>query len=125
MIRESGTGHAEQGLSLIGFMFVAAIVAVIAVLAMKVVPSVVEYSAIKKALVQAKDSGSTPSEIRGAFDRQASSGYIDSVAGRDLEVEKTDQGYQVSVAYQKKIALIGPASLVIDYVATTNGEQVK
>lgn len=123
MNRESCTGKAEQGLSFVGFMFVAAIAALFAVLAMKVVPSVVEYSAIKKALAKAKETGTTPGEIRGAFDRQATSGYIDSVAGKDLEVEKTDRGFQVSVAYQKKIALIGPASLVIDYVATTNGER--
>jgi hypothetical protein len=27
------------------------------------------------------------------------------------------------VAYQKKIELVGPASLVIDYVATTDGNR--
>jgi len=108
----------QAGLSLAGFMFVIVIVALLAVLAMQVVPSVVEYSAIKKALVSAANSGSTPREIRDAFDRQRTTTYIESVTGRDLEIEKTESGYDVSVAYQKTIPLVGPASLVLDYEAS-------
>lgn len=115
----SNTNIKQHGLSLVGFMFVVVIVAFLAVLGMKVVPSVVEYSAIKKAIVKAKEAGSTPAEIKSSFDKQATTGYIDSVSGRDLEITKTDSGFEVSVAYQKKIELVGPASLVLDYVATT------
>lgn len=113
------TGKVQFGLSLVGFMFVIAVVALFAVLGIKIVPSVIEYSAIKKAISTAKASGTTPAEIRSSFDKQATSGYIDSVTGKDLEIEKTQSGFEVGVAYQKKIELIGPASLVIDYVAST------
>lgn len=109
----------QEGLSLIGFMFVVVIVALVAVLGMKVVPSVVEYMAIKKAIVKAKEAGSTPAEIKSSFDKQATTGYIESVSGKDLEIKSTGSGTEVSISYQKKIELIGPASLVIDYEATT------
>lgn len=109
----------EDGLSLVGFLFAVVIVALLAVLAMKVVPTVVEYSAIKKAIVNAKNSGSTVKEIQDAFDRQRTTSYIDSVTGKDLEIARTADGWNVSIAYQKKIELFGPASLVIDYSATT------
>jgi Tfp pilus assembly major pilin PilA len=121
MTQGGGITKTEQGLSLVGFLFAAAMVAVMAVFAMKIAPSVMEHSAIKTAIAKAKEAGATPAEIRAAFDKQATSGYIDSVTGQDLEVEKTGNGYEVSVAYQKKIGLVGPASLVIDYVASTNG----
>ncbi len=114
----------QHGLSLVGFMFVIAIAAVLAVLGMKVVPSVIEYSAIKKAIVKAKEMGTTPIEIQSSFDKQATTGYIDSVSGKDLEITKSDSGFEVSVAYQKKIELVGPASLVIDYVATTESRRL-
>jgi Tfp pilus assembly major pilin PilA len=109
----------QQGLSLVGFIFVIAIVALIAVLGMKVVPSVVEYAGIKKAITAAKNAGSTPAEIRTSFDKRAETGYIESVSGKDLQITKTNDGFDVSVAYEKRIALIGPASLVIDYVVGT------
>jgi len=113
-----------QGLSLVGFIFVIALVAFVAVLGMKVVPSVVEYSSIKKALVRARDAGSSPQAIRTSFDKQAVAGYIDSISGKDLEISRTDDGgYEVSVAYEKKIALVGPASLLIDYAASTGPTQ--
>ena len=112
----------QNGLTLAGFIFVIIIVALLAVLGMKVVPTVVEYSAIKKAITNAKNTGSTAAEIQNAFDKQRSASYIDSVSGKDLEIVRTADGWDVSVAYQKKISLFGPASLVIDYVATTGAD---
>lgn len=109
----------QGGLSLVGFMFVIVIVALLAVVGMKVVPTVVEYMAIKKAISSAKASGSTALEIQNAFEKARGPSYIDSVTGKDLEITKTADGYDVTVAYQKKIELVGPASLVLDYVATT------
>lgn len=115
--------YGQWGLSLSGFMFVVVIVALVAVFGMKVVPSIVEYSAIKKAIVKAKDAGTTPAEIKASFDKQATTGYIDSITGKDLEIKKGNRGFEVSVAYQKKIELFGPASLVIDYVASTENSR--
>jgi len=113
------TGELERGLSLIGFLFVIVIVALLAVLGLKVVPTVVEYSAIKKAIVTAKNNGTTAREIQDSFEKQRTTAYIDSVSGKDLEIIKTGDGFDVSVAYEKRIPLVGPASLVIDYAATT------
>lgn len=110
----------QRGLSLIGFLFVIVIVALAAVLGMKVVPTAVEYTAIKKAIANAKANGTTPREIQDSFDKQATTAYIDSISGKDLEITKAADGFEVSVAYQKKIPLIGPASLVIDYAASTS-----
>lgn len=114
-------GHRERqhGLSMIGFLFVIVIVALVAVLAMKVVPTVVEYTAIKKALVTAKQNGTSAIEIQNAFNRARDVNYIDSVDGKDLEIVKTADGFEVSVAYEKRIPLVGPASLVLDYQAST------
>ena len=63
MTLRSITSAGQHGLSLVGFMFVVVIIGILAVLGMKVVPSVVEYSTIKKAIVKAKEAGTTPAEI--------------------------------------------------------------
>jgi hypothetical protein len=112
-------GHGEDGLSLVGFIFIIAILACVAILGLKVVPTVVEYAAIKKAIAGAKVAGGTPQEIKTSFDKQRDVGYIESVSGKDLEITRNNDGIDISVAYQKKIELFGPVSLVIDYLATT------
>ncbi|NMM39048.1 MAG: DUF4845 domain-containing protein [Glaciimonas sp.] len=109
----------QNGLTLVGLIFILAIVAVVALLAMKVVPTAIEYSAISKAILSAKNSGTTVAEIRTAFDRQANAGYIDAIDGKDLDITNIDGETTVSFAYQKKIPLFGPASLLLEYAGTT------
>ena len=109
----------QHGVSLTGLIFILAIIAVIAVLGMKVVPSFTEYMSIKKAIASAKAAGATPAEVRSAFDKQAEVGYIDSIAGKDLDIAKNGDALDVSFAYQKKIPLVGPTSLLIDYEGST------
>jgi type II secretory pathway pseudopilin PulG len=111
----------QGGITLVGLIFVFAIVGMIAVLGIKVTPTVTEYLGIKKAIVSAKASGTTVLEIRNAFDRQADVGYIDAISSKDLEItkNKNGDGFDVSFAYQKKIPLFGPASLLLDYAGST------
>lgn len=109
----------QAGITLVGLIFVLAILGVVGVLALKIVPTAIEFMSIKKAMAAAKAAGTTPLEIRSSFDKQANTGYIDTISGKDLEFTKDGDQIDVSVAYQKKIPLIGPASLLIDYAATT------
>lgn len=108
----------ERGISLIGTILMLIILAMIGVIALKVVPTVTEYMTIKKAIVVAKTSGSV-AEIRRSFDKQADVGYVDSITSKDLDIEKTGDGFEVSFAYEKKIPLVGPVSLAIDYEGST------
>lgn len=110
----------QQGISLVSLIFVLAFLAVLAVVGMKVVPTVTEYMAVNKAIAKAKADGSTPAEIRSSFDKQADVAYITSITGKDLEVYNGGSGLEVSFAYDKKIPLVGPASLLIEYVGTTD-----
>jgi len=114
-----GSISKQRGVSLVGLIFVLAILAMIAVLGMKVLPTVVEYNSIRKAIVTAKGAGETVRDIQNSFDKQAEVGYIESITGKDLEITKNGGEIEVSFAYQKKIPLFGPASLVLDYAGST------
>jgi hypothetical protein len=119
-MQQCSTGaQGERGISLVGFIFIIAILAAVAILGMKVVPTVIEYAAVKKAIVNAKLAGSTPLEVKTSFDKQRDATYIDSVSAQDLQITRGDDGLDVSIEYHKKIALFGPVSLLIDYAATT------
>lgn len=109
----------QGGVSLVGLILVLALVGLVGVLGLKVVPTVVEFMSIKKAMAAAKASGNTPMEIKKSFDKQADVGYIESVSSKDLELTADGDQIDVSIAYQKKIPMFGPVSLLIDYAATT------
>lgn len=109
----------QQGLTLVSLIFLLVILGAIAVLALKVSPTVIEYFSIKKAVTAAKASGNSVREIQSAFDRQMDVGYIESISGKDLEIVKSESGFDVSFAYPKKIGLGGPVSLLIEYEWST------
>lgn len=111
-------GHRDQrGLSLISLMVAGVLVALIALVVMKVVPTVIEFTAIKKAVVKAASASPTGNlqEIRNAFDRAQAIDDFQAVAAKDLKIVKQGDKSIVSFAYEKKIALFGPASLLIEY----------
>lgn len=110
---------AQRGMTLTTLVFMLIIVVLVIMLGVKVVPTVIEYRAISKAIVDARDSSSTAREIQLSFDRRADVGYIEAIKGSDLEIVKVDNKFEVSFAYDKKIPLIGPASLLIEYEGTT------
>jgi len=110
----------QSGVSLVGLIFILAILGCIGVLALKVVPTVTEFMSVKRAIALAKQSGNSIPEIRQSFDKQADTSYIESVTGKDLDIVKTGDGFDVGISYEKKIPLVGPASLAIDYEYSTS-----
>jgi type II secretory pathway pseudopilin PulG len=109
----------QQGVSLVGLIFVLAIVGFLLVLGLKVVPTYTEYRAIQNAVAKAKATGGTVLEMQKSFDASAIAGYISSITSRDLIIEKIDGETEISFAYEKKIPLVGPASLLLEYEGST------
>ncbi len=107
----------QSGLSLLGLLLAAFVVVIVALVALRVVPSALEYRAIVSAVNKVGTTGATtPRDVQVAFDRFAAVDDIRSIAGKDLLVERQPDGTMaVSFQYEKRIPLYGPASLVIDY----------
>ncbi|MDO5654058.1 MAG: DUF4845 domain-containing protein [Brachymonas sp.] len=110
----------QQGFSFMSMIFVAVIVGVLFVLAAKIVPSLIEFQAIKKAINRASDQ-QTVAEIERAFNASASIDDITSIAGKDLEVTKENDRVVIRFAYDKEIVLVGPVSLLIHFSGNSQG----
>jgi len=110
----------QQGLSLSGLILALILVGIAAVIGMQVVPAVVEYQSIKKAVLDARDRGTSASEIVSFYNKAVLAGYITSVAGQDLVIVKGDTKYEVSFAYEKKLPIVGPASLLLEFAYSTD-----
>jgi type II secretory pathway pseudopilin PulG len=109
----------QRGISFLGLLFVGAVVAIVAVVAAQVAPTVMEYQAILKAAKRAVETGNTVTEIRTSFDKSKAADYFEAVSGRDLQISKENDKIIVEFAYDKEIHLAGPAYLVMKYRGRT------
>jgi hypothetical protein len=110
----------QRGLSLSGLILALVLLGIVAVVGMQVVPAVVEYQSIKRAVLDARNKGTTAPEIQDSFTKAALAGYITSITGKDLVIVKEDGMYVVSFSYEKKLPLFGPASLLLEFNSSTN-----
>ena len=110
--------HKHQlGITLFGLMFWAIVVGFLALLTMRVLPTLNEYFTIQKAVKKiATEGGGTVPEIRNAFEKQKEIEYsIQSISGKDLVITKENDKVVVSFAYDKEIELMKPVYLLIKY----------
>ncbi len=106
----------QQGLGLIGLLLVGAMIVILGTVGLKVFPTALEYFAVKRAVSRAAASSGSAAEAQQAFDRTAAVDDITSITSKDLIITKqASGGLIVAFKYEKRIPLIGPASLVLDY----------
>lgn len=110
----------QHGLSLLGLLVFGIIAVTLVVLGMRVMPSALEYFAIKRALNTIASSGVTsPVDVQRAFNRQAAIDDFTSVTGQDLMIVRDGQQIEISFSYEKRVPLFGPATLLILYEGST------
>ena len=111
--------HAQRGLSMIGFLFVATVLVVVAIVGFRMVPSYIEYytvqSAVEKSLKDAPDP--SPQVVRKSFEKYIAADYIDSVSHNDLVIAKEGNVITATVTWQKQLHMIGNVSLLLDFQA--------
>jgi hypothetical protein len=107
----------QRGITLFGLMFWAIVVGFVALVVMRVLPTMNEYFTIQKAVKKiAAEGGSTVPEIRNAFEKQKEIEYsIQSISGKDLVITKENEKVVISFAYDKEIELMKPVYLLIKY----------
>lgn len=122
-MRSQSARSAQQGLSLVGLIFVFAIVVFVALFGMKLVPSYLEYRSAKNAIdALARSGGATPTDIRRNFESRSVIDGIEAVKPSDLDITKQGNQVVISFAYRKEVPLFSNVGLYIDYRASSGGE---
>jgi len=124
LVSSKAPASSQRGLSLMGLLFWAIVVAFGALLLIRVYPSVQEFLTTRQAVDRVMRSdprpGSVP-EIRRAFDKQRQIEYTNSmITGKDLEIEAIADGFRVSFAYDKEVEIADPVFLLIKYRHTAS-----
>ncbi len=104
----------QSGISFIGLLFVAALLAMTGVVVAQMFPTYLEYQAVLKAVNRAKEGATVP-EVRSLFEKASAIDDIKSISGNDLVVTKEGDKVVVSFAYEREIHLAGPAWLTLKY----------
>ena len=118
----AASGRRQRGLSLLGFLFVAAVVLIGALLAFRVVPAYIEWYNVQRALDAAVKDSTDPTlnNIRRSMERKLNADYADAISAKDVEVTRTGNTITASVSWQKKLPLVSNVSLLLDFDATSS-----
>ena len=110
-------GARQRGVTMFGLLFWAIVVGFVALVGMRVLPTMNEYFTIQRAINKiATEGATTVPEIRNAFEKQKDIEYaITSIGGKDLVVTKENDKVVIQFAYDKEIELMKPVYILIKY----------
>jgi hypothetical protein len=113
----------QQGFTFWGFVFTVVPIVVLALLAMELAPSYIEYFTIKKAINRIGGDpllpGMSDGDIRAMMDKTMEIDQIHSIKSSDLKVFRSDSGVVVSVEYESVIPLFANVSVLLDFSASS------
>jgi Domain of unknown function (DUF4845) len=120
MIRAKNRSDAagrQRGVTLLGLLFWGILVAMVALMVVRVFPTINEFTTIQRAVKKiAQDNPGTVPDIRAAFDRQKNIEYsISSIGGQDLQITKENDKVVIRFEYNKEVPLVEPVFLLIKY----------
>ncbi len=121
--------HKQRGVSLSGAVMVMIGLALIGLVAAKMVPPYTDYFSIKKILTAMEVNGELKTlgskDLRLSYARRALIDNVRSITPEDLLIEKGPDGNMVvSVEYSVKTPLVANISLLIDFnVSTAQAEK--
>ena len=111
----------QRGLSLIGLLITSAVVVFFAIVGFKLLPSYIEYWTVQRIISdigRAPDlRGGTIISVQNAFDRRATIDNVNSIKGRDLEVSKVGEGFEIAANWSTRIPLFGNVNACLDFEA--------
>lgn len=114
----------QRGLTMIGFLFVAFVLVMVAMLGMKLVPAYIEFFSVKKILAtMGQDSdlkSKSNGDIRTSFSNRANVGYVTVVKPEDISITRPGGVPVISVEYQFRTKIVGNVSLVVDFSASSD-----
>jgi Tfp pilus assembly protein PilE len=109
----------QRGISLNSLMIGGVVVALLALLAMRVLPDWIEYGKLVKVVKATAGDGAlkdaSMAQVRAAFTSRAGIDEIHAVTAEDLEITKDGGELIISFAYSRKAPLFGNVSLVFDF----------
>ncbi len=114
----------QRGVTFVGMIFIGGLIVFFAIIGLRMIPAYIEYATIKnhlRELSRAPDArGASPRDIQQLFNRRAQIDDITAIRGDDIDIIKEGENISLSVAYSKRIKLMGNVSACIDFIARSD-----
>jgi hypothetical protein len=109
----------QRGLSLIGLLITSAVIVFFCLVGFKLLPSYIEYWTIQRIISDLARSpelrGTSIISVQNAFDRRATIDNVNSVKGKDLEVSKVGEGFEIAINWSTRVPLFGNINACLDF----------
>lgn len=109
----------QRGLTILGFMFVAAVVVVFAMVGFRVIPSYIEYFSVKRALEETMRGGSAdpnnPVAFRKELERRLQTSYVEEVKANDAILQRSGTQVVAEMAWERRLHLVGNMYILLEF----------
>ena len=114
----------QGGLTILGFILVAAVVIIFAMVGFRVVPSYVEYYSVKKALEDTVRGGSIDPNNQQAFrtelTRRLQTSYVENVKAADAVIQRSGNQLTAELAWERRLHMFGNAYILLEFEAISS-----
>ena len=113
----------QRGVTMIGWVFLLAPMAIVLYAGIRVVPEYLNYykivTSLKETATQLKsDEALSPAGIRSAIQRRFDSGYVDEMDAKEIAVTKADEGWTMTADYERTVPMFGNLHLLLVFKTT-------
>ena len=107
----------QRGATILGMVTMAVIVSFVALIGLRVFPSVNEYLTIRKVVANImRGNPSSPGDIRQAFGKATEIEYsIKTIGPKDLEIQQVGDGFRTVYKYNVEVEIVDPVYLLVKY----------
>ena len=115
----------QRGVALSGLLFWGILIALVAMIGVKVAPEYLTYFKIVKATkaVALNSSGKTVPEIRASFAKYLEVEHVSTITPADLDISKEGNAVVIGFAYESRIPLVHNVSLLIAFEGSSQGRE--
>jgi len=113
----------QRGVTFVGMIFIAALIILGAIIALKLVPAYIEYATVVQHLreiARSPEARGSTREIQMLFSKRAQIDNIRAVAADEIDVTRDGNSVVLSASYQTKVKLFGNLSACIDFEARSS-----
>jgi len=113
----------QRGVTFVGMIFIAALIILGAIIALKLVPAYIEYATVVQHLreiARSPEARGSPREIQMLFSKRAQIDDIRAITADDIEVTRDGDSVVLTASYQTKVKLFGNLSACIDFEASSS-----
>jgi Tfp pilus assembly protein PilE len=107
----------QEGMTAVGWLIVLALIGFFTLLALRMVPSYLEYYKIAQTLetIEAEGALDTPAAIRRLLERRFDISYVHSITPRDVSIKSAGGNWDVTAKYDSRVHLFANVDVIMSF----------